>query len=108
MRWSTQASNATLTTSPMSQAPRQRRLLLGFDGEDNEVADFVDDRAEALAARPLCGFAEFLGALPGAGPLIEEAPDVYGLSTVPGPGGAPPPPISSSSDAGPTPAATMR
>src|SRR6266566_5007924 len=76
MRWSTQASNATLTTSPKSQAPRQRRLLLGFDGEDNEVADFVDDRAEALAARALCGFSQFLRALAGTCSLVEQPPDI--------------------------------
>src|SRR2546422_111030 len=82
MRWSTQASNATLTASPRSQAPRpappapQRRLLLGFDGEDNEVADFVDDRAEALAARALCGFSQFLRALAGPGSLVEQPPDI--------------------------------
>src|SRR5712691_2153272 len=79
MRWSTQASNATLTASPRSQAPRpapQRRLLLGFDGEDNEVADFVDDRAEALAARALCGFSQLLRALAGTCSLVEQPPDV--------------------------------
>src|SRR5713226_6201300 len=74
-RCRTQTSNATLTTSPMSQAPRQRRLLLGFDGEDNEVADFVDDRAEALAARALCGFSQFLRALAGTCSLVEKLPD---------------------------------
>ena len=41
--------------SPMSQAPFQRLLeegeLIGFDGEDNEIADVVDDRAERVAAR---------------------------------------------------------
>lgn len=47
--------------SPMSQAPFQRLLegigLVGFDGEDNEIADFVDDRAEVVAARALGDFA---------------------------------------------------
>ena len=51
--YSTQTSSAALTASPISQAPLQRFFLLGFDGEDNEIADFVDDRAQAFAARAL-------------------------------------------------------
>src|SRR5262249_52363320 len=68
--------------SPSSQAPRQRPGLLGFDGEDNEIADFVDDRAEALAARALGGLAQFLSALAGAAALGEEGPDAPRLPPV--------------------------
>src|SRR2546425_2020709 len=35
--YSTQTSNAALMASPISQAPLQRFVLLGFDGEDNEI-----------------------------------------------------------------------
>src|SRR5437879_293441 len=47
--------------SPMSQAPRHR--LLGFDREDNEIADFVDDRAECVAADALGRFPQLLRGL---------------------------------------------
>ena len=79
MRWRTQASNATLTMSPMSQAPRQRRVLLGFDGEDNEVADFVDDRAESLAACALRRVAQLLRSMLRTRALIEESANVDGF-----------------------------
>ena len=50
--------------SPISQAPRQRLLegggLIVFDGEDNEIADFVDDGAEGVAARTFCRFTQLL------------------------------------------------
>ena len=67
-------------TSPMSQAPPQRERLFGFDGEDNEVADFVDDRAQVVAARAPRRFAQLLRAL--ARPLspIEEGADVDRLA----------------------------
>src|SRR6266511_2078942 len=68
--------------SPISQAPLQRFWLLGFDGEDNEIADFVDDRAEAFAARALSRLAQLLRALAGTGPLVEERADVDGLSSI--------------------------
>src|SRR6266545_4490789 len=80
--YNTQTSNATLTASPISQAPLQRFLLFGFDGEDNEIADFVDDRAEAFAARALSRLAQLLRALAGTGPLVEERADVDGLSSI--------------------------
>src|SRR5438105_3760794 len=79
MRWRTQASNATLTMSPMSQAPRQRRVLLGFDGEDNEIADFVDDRAESLPARALRRVAQLLRSVLRTRALIEESANVDGF-----------------------------
>src|SRR5882762_9042129 len=72
----THASRATLMTSPISQAPLQRLVLLGFDGEDNEIADFVDDRAERVTVRALGGFAQFLCAPAGTGTLVEQRPDV--------------------------------
>src|SRR5437867_3724292 len=59
----THTSNAALRASPMSQALCG---LLGLDGEDNEIADFVDDGAERLAAGTLGGFAQLLGALASA------------------------------------------
>src|SRR5881396_3255672 len=74
--YNTHTSNATLMASPISQAPLQRFLLLGFDGEDNEIADFVDDRAERVAARALRRFAQLLRALPGTGALVEQGPDI--------------------------------
>src|SRR5574341_648865 len=77
MRCNTHASSATLTTSPSNQAQRQRCLLLGFDGEDNEVADFVDDRAQRVAAGALCRFAQLLRALPRPGALVEQGLDVH-------------------------------
>src|SRR5207248_6558123 len=83
MRWRTQASNATLTMSPMSQAPRQRRVLLGFDGEDNEVADFVDDRAEGLAARALRRVAQLLRSVLRTRALIKESANVDGFVAAP-------------------------
>src|SRR5438045_959631 len=83
MRWRTQASNATLTMSPMSQAPRQRRVLLGFDGEDNEIADFVDDRAESLAARALRRVAQLLRSMLRTRALIEESANVDGFVAAP-------------------------
>src|SRR5439155_11504727 len=82
----THTSNAALRASPMSQAPplppRQRCGLLGFDGEDNEIADFVDDGAEPVAAGPLGGFAQLLDALAGASAPVEESPDVNRLRSV--------------------------
>src|SRR6266566_6202761 len=82
----THTSNAALRASPMSQAPplppRQRCGLLGFDGEDNEIADFVDDGAERVAAGPLGGFAQLLDALAGASAPVEESPDVDRLRSV--------------------------
>src|SRR2546425_711662 len=90
--YSTQTSNAALMASPISQAPLQRLLLLGFDGEDNEIADFVDDRAEALAACALGRLAQLLRALAGPGALVEESPDVDGISSVGWLGRPPPPP----------------
>src|SRR5437867_7551880 len=76
----THTSNAALRASPMSQAhplpPRQRCGLLGFDGEDNEIADFVDDGAERVAARALCRFAQLLRAPPGARALVQQRVDV--------------------------------
>src|SRR2546426_677767 len=72
----THARRATLMTSPISQAPLQRFFLLGFDGEDNEIADFVDDRAQAIAARALGRLAQLLRALTGTGALVEQSLDV--------------------------------
>ncbi len=68
--------------SPISQAPLQRLFLLGFDGEDNEIADFVDDCAERVAARALCRFAQLLRAPPGAGALVQQSVDVDRLVPV--------------------------
>src|SRR6266545_3954579 len=78
--YSTHTSRAALMASPISQAPRQRFFLLGFDGEDNEIADFVDDRAEGVAARALRRFAQLLRALPGTRALVEQGPDIDRLS----------------------------
>src|SRR6266446_5713464 len=66
--------------SPINQAPLQRFFLLGFDGEDNEIADFVDDRAERVAARALRRLAQLLRALPGTGALVEQGSDIDGLA----------------------------
>src|SRR5437870_2299751 len=74
--YSTHTSNAALMASPSSQAPLQRRVLLGFDGEDNEIADFVDDRAKALAARALGDFAQLLRPLARPGAFIEQRLDI--------------------------------
>lgn len=82
MRCSTQASSATLTTSPISQAHRQRCCLLGLEGEDNEVADFVNDDAKVVPAGAFGRLAEFLCALAGAIALVEERSDIDGLTAV--------------------------
>src|SRR5436309_1582994 len=78
----THARRATLMTSPISQAPLQRLFLLGFDGEDNEIADFVDDRAQAFAARALGRLAQLQRALTGTGALVEQSLDVDGFVPV--------------------------
>src|SRR5258706_8674380 len=77
--------------SPTSQAPLQRFCLLGFDGEDNEIADFVNDGAERVAARALCRFAQLLRAPPGARALVQQRVDVDRLAS-PSPSPPPPPP----------------
>ena len=65
----------------MSQAPRHR--LLGFDREDNEIADFVDDRAECVAADALGRFPQLLRALAGAGALVQQRTDIDWFSIRP-------------------------
>ena len=74
-----------MTTSPMTQAHLAWRLL-GFDGEDNEVADFVDDRAEIVAVDALRRLAQLLGALTRPPTAIQQGADVDhgGLWTTPG------------------------
>src|SRR6266496_1616391 len=76
---SVQTSSATETARPMSQAQRVARLLAGLDGEGNEVADFFDEGAQALA-RCRAGFlAQLLGALLGALAAIDQGADVHDL-----------------------------
>src|SRR5712671_6009216 len=81
--YSTHTSNAALMARPSSQAPLQRRVLLGFDGEDNEIADFVDDRAEAVATHTLGGFAQLLRPLARARTFVQQRLDVDRLASVP-------------------------
>src|ERR1041385_501878 len=85
IRYSTHTNKAALKTSPINQAHPLRQLcgLLGFDGEDNEIADFVDDRAERVAAGTLSDFAQLLSTLAGASAFVEQGADVHGLATVP-------------------------
>src|SRR5258708_3713397 len=80
----THARSAAVTTSPMTQAHLAWRLL-GFDGEDNEVADFVDDRAEIVAVDALRRLAQLLGALTRPPTAIQQGADVDhgGLWTTP-------------------------
>src|SRR5437773_3946848 len=77
---SVQTSRATETARPMSPAQRVARLLAGragFDREGNEVADFFDEGAQALA-RGRTGFlAQLLGALLGALATLEQGEDVH-------------------------------
>ena len=69
-----------MTVSPISQAQRRDvPLLLGFDGEDNEIADFVDDRAQIVATHALRRLTQFLGALTGACAAIQQGADVDDL-----------------------------
>src|SRR6266516_5053880 len=79
---SVQTSRATETARPMSPAQRVARLpagRAGFDREGNEVADFFDEGAQALA-RCRAGFrAQLLGALLGALAAIEQGADVHDL-----------------------------
>jgi hypothetical protein len=82
MRCSTQASSATLTTSPISQAHRQRCCLLELEGEDNEVADFVNDGAQIIPAGALGRLPEFLCALAGSIAPVEKRSDIDGLTAV--------------------------
>ena len=62
--------------SPLSQAHPRRQRLLGFDGEDNEIADFVDDRAERVAARALGRLAQLLHPRARAGAFVQQHADV--------------------------------
>ena len=69
--------------SPTSQAHPRRQRLLGFDGEDNEIADFVDDRAERVAADALGRFPQLLRALAGAGAFVQQRTDIDWFSIRP-------------------------
>ena len=78
----THASSATLTARPTTGAQRQCRVLFGLEGEDNEVADFVDDGAQIVTAYALGNLAELQCALARPSALIEECSHIDDL--VPG------------------------
>jgi len=97
-----------LTTRPATHAHRRPegrvtgRLggsVSGFEGERNEIADFIDERAETVARRVLCFLAQLLGVLQRTLATIEERANVHGCWRGGGarrgsPGGPPPSPPS--------------
>src|SRR5438874_3418680 len=78
------AKNATVTARPRIQAQREgegeadARLGAGLEGEGNEVADFVDERAELVARRPLRRCAQLLRSLERAVAAIQQGAHVHG------------------------------
>src|SRR5256885_2530250 len=73
---SVQPSRARETARPKRPTQRVARLLAGLDGEGNEIADFFDERAEALAGCRAGLLAQLLGALLGALAAIHQRADV--------------------------------
>src|SRR2546429_4614930 len=78
------AKKATVTARPRIQAQREgegeadARLGAGLEGEGNEVADFVDERAELVARRPLRRCAQLLRSLERAVAAIQQGAHVHG------------------------------
>src|SRR5213592_623848 len=78
------AKKATVTARPRIQAQREgegeadARLGAGLEGEGNEVADFVDERAELVARHPLRRFPQLLRSLERTVAAIQQGAHVHG------------------------------
>src|ERR1041384_1574941 len=70
-----QARRPTDTARPTIQAQRDRALV-GLEGEDNEIADFVEQRTELVGREVPRLLAQLLGARQGTLPAVHQALDI--------------------------------